>query len=143
MPMIDVTYVRGSLEQQALERLTDELVTALLRAEQAPDTLFLRDNTLVYLHELGPAAQSVGGRDPGAPRFRDRHGLRGRLVLGRGPSQLGTAAVDVDSKACRCGPADSEDGRSSGAVDDSGLSGRPQQTRQDEARGCRHRYRSA
>jgi phenylpyruvate tautomerase PptA (4-oxalocrotonate tautomerase family) len=60
MPMIDLTYVRGSLGQQALGRLTDELVTALLRAEQAPDTPFLRDNTLVYLHEL----------DPGAPRFR-------------------------------------------------------------------------
>lgn len=70
MPMIDLTYVRGSLEQQALGRLTDELVTVLLRAEQAPDTPYLRDNTLVYLHELDPAAQSVGGRGPGAPRFR-------------------------------------------------------------------------
>ena len=70
MPMIDVTYVRGSLEQQALSRLTDELVTALLRAERAPDTPFLRDNTLVYLHELDPAAQVVGGRHQGAPRFR-------------------------------------------------------------------------
>jgi hypothetical protein len=38
MPMIDMTYVRGSLEQQALGRLTDELVTVLLRAEQVPDT---------------------------------------------------------------------------------------------------------
>jgi phenylpyruvate tautomerase PptA (4-oxalocrotonate tautomerase family) len=70
MPMIDLTYVQGSLEQQALGRLTDELVTALLRAERAPDTPFLRENTLVYLHELDPAAQSVGGRGPGAPRFR-------------------------------------------------------------------------
>jgi phenylpyruvate tautomerase PptA (4-oxalocrotonate tautomerase family) len=70
MPMIDLTYVRGSLQQLALGRLTDELVTALLRAERAPDTPFLRENTLVYLHELDPAAQSVGGRGPGAPRFR-------------------------------------------------------------------------
>jgi hypothetical protein len=70
MPMIDLTYVRGSLEHQALGRFADELVTALLRAEQAPDTPYLRDNTLVYLHELDPAAQSVGGRGPGAPRFR-------------------------------------------------------------------------
>jgi phenylpyruvate tautomerase PptA (4-oxalocrotonate tautomerase family) len=70
MPMIDLTYVQGSLEQQALGRLTDELVTALLRAERAPDTPFLRENTLVYLHELDPAAQSVGGRGAGAPRFR-------------------------------------------------------------------------
>jgi phenylpyruvate tautomerase PptA (4-oxalocrotonate tautomerase family) len=70
MPMIDLTYVRGSLDDQALGQLTDELVTALLRAERAPDTPFLRDNTLVYLHALDPAAQSVGGRGPGAPRFR-------------------------------------------------------------------------
>ena len=70
MPMIDLTYLRGSLDDRALGRLTDELVTALLRAERAPDTPFLRDNTLVYLHDLDPAAQSVGGRGPGAPRFR-------------------------------------------------------------------------
>jgi phenylpyruvate tautomerase PptA (4-oxalocrotonate tautomerase family) len=70
MPMIDLTYVRGSLDDQALGRLTDELVTALLRAERAPDTPFLRDNTLVYLHPLDAAAQSVGGRGSGSPRFR-------------------------------------------------------------------------
>jgi len=70
MPMIDLTYVRGSVERQALERVADELVTALLRAERAPDTPFLRDNTLVYLHELDPTAQLVGGRGSGAPRFR-------------------------------------------------------------------------
>jgi phenylpyruvate tautomerase PptA (4-oxalocrotonate tautomerase family) len=70
MPMIDLTFVRGSLNDQALGLLTDELVTALLRAERAPDTPFLRDNTLVYLHALDPAAQSVGGRGAGLPRFR-------------------------------------------------------------------------
>jgi phenylpyruvate tautomerase PptA (4-oxalocrotonate tautomerase family) len=36
MPMIDVTSVRGSLDDEALTRLTDELVTVLLRAERAP-----------------------------------------------------------------------------------------------------------
>jgi phenylpyruvate tautomerase PptA (4-oxalocrotonate tautomerase family) len=70
MPMIDLTFVRGSLNDQALGLLTDELVAALLRAERAPDTPYLRDNTLVYLHALDPAAQSVGGRGAGAPRFR-------------------------------------------------------------------------
>jgi phenylpyruvate tautomerase PptA (4-oxalocrotonate tautomerase family) len=70
MPMIDLTFVRGSLNDQALGLLTDELVAVLLRAEGAPDTPFLRDNTLVYLHALDPAAQSVGGRGAGAPRFR-------------------------------------------------------------------------
>ncbi len=70
MPMIDLTFVRGSFDQERLNRLTDELVSVLLRAERAPDTPFLRDNTVVYLHALEPAAQSVGGRAPGRPRFR-------------------------------------------------------------------------
>jgi phenylpyruvate tautomerase PptA (4-oxalocrotonate tautomerase family) len=70
MPMIDVTFVRGSLTDDALTRLPDELVTALLRAERAPDTPFMRDNTVVYLHALEPEAQLIGGRKPGRPRFR-------------------------------------------------------------------------
>lgn len=70
MPMIDVTYVRGSVDDRALSRLTDELVTALLRAERAPDTPFLRENTWVYLHALDAAELSLGGRGRGAPRFR-------------------------------------------------------------------------
>jgi phenylpyruvate tautomerase PptA (4-oxalocrotonate tautomerase family) len=70
MPMIDVTFVRGSVDDEALTRLTDELVTALLRAERAPDTPFLRDNTWVYLHAVDSSEFSVGGRGPGTPRFR-------------------------------------------------------------------------
>jgi phenylpyruvate tautomerase PptA (4-oxalocrotonate tautomerase family) len=70
MPMIDLTFVRGSLPDEALCTLADELVTALLRAERAPDTAFMRDNTMVYLHPLEPGAQLVGGRRPGEPRFR-------------------------------------------------------------------------
>jgi phenylpyruvate tautomerase PptA (4-oxalocrotonate tautomerase family) len=70
MPMIDLTFVRGSLDEGALSRLTDELVTVLLRAERAPDTPFLRDNTWVYVHPVEAAELSVGGRGPGAPRFR-------------------------------------------------------------------------
>ncbi|OBH90446.1 tautomerase family protein [Mycobacterium scrofulaceum] len=70
MPMIDLTFVCGSVDDEALSRLTDELVTALLRAERAPDTPFLRDNTWVYTHAIDAAELSVGGRGPGAPRFR-------------------------------------------------------------------------
>ncbi|MCV7395624.1 hypothetical protein [Mycobacterium paraseoulense] len=35
MSMIELTFVRGSVEDDALGRLADELVTALLRAERA------------------------------------------------------------------------------------------------------------
>jgi len=31
MPMIDLTFVRGSVDDLSLRRLTDELVTVLLR----------------------------------------------------------------------------------------------------------------
>ena len=68
--MIDLTFVRGSLQTDALTRLTDELVAILLRAERAPDTEFLRQNTLVYLHPMDADQVSVGGRGEGEPRFR-------------------------------------------------------------------------
>jgi phenylpyruvate tautomerase PptA (4-oxalocrotonate tautomerase family) len=97
MPMIDLTYVRGSLDPQAQSRLTDELVTALLRAERAPDTPFLRDNTVVYLYPLEPAAQSVGGRGSGEPRFRvDMTVFHGALSQDR-KEQL---AADVHAAVC-------------------------------------------
>jgi phenylpyruvate tautomerase PptA (4-oxalocrotonate tautomerase family) len=80
-----------------LTGLTDELVIALLRAERAPDTPFLRDNTVVYLHALQPAAQLVGGREPGAPRFRvEMTVFEGALSQDR-KEQL---AADVHAAVC-------------------------------------------
>ena len=70
MPTIDLTYVRDALEADALNRLTDDLVAILLRAERAPDTEFLRQNTLVYLHPIDADQVLVGGRAVGEPRFR-------------------------------------------------------------------------
>jgi phenylpyruvate tautomerase PptA (4-oxalocrotonate tautomerase family) len=97
MPMIDLTFVRGSVSDEALSKLADELVTALLRAERAPDTPFLRDNTLVYLHALEPAAQLVGGRGTGEPRFRaDMTVFAGALNKDR-KEQL---AADVHAAIC-------------------------------------------
>lgn len=97
MPMIDLTFVRGSVDQDALSRLADELVTVLLRAERAPDTPFLRDNTWVYLHALDPEALSVGGRGPGAPRFRvDLTVFEGALSQDR-KEQL---AADMHAAVC-------------------------------------------
>jgi phenylpyruvate tautomerase PptA (4-oxalocrotonate tautomerase family) len=97
MPMIDVTFVRGSLQDEALSRVIDELVAALLRAERAPDTPFMRDNTVVYLHPLEPAAQLVGGRQPVEPRFRvDMTVFQGALSKGR-KEQL---AADVHAAIC-------------------------------------------
>ena len=72
----------------------------------------------------------------------DRGRLRGRLVLGRRPSQLRAATVDVDTQVCRRRPRHPEDGRPSGAVDDAGLPGRQEQPSPDAPRGGRHRHRS-
>ncbi len=105
MPMIDLTFVRGSLDRRALTALTDELVTVLLRAERAPGTPFLRDNTIVHLHALEPAAQLVGGREPGAPRFRvDMTVFEGVLSRER-KEQL---AADVHSAVCAAAGIDPE-----------------------------------
>jgi len=95
--MIDLTFVRGSIPDEALSRLTDELVTALLRAERAPDTAFMRENTVVYPHALEPAAQLVGGRQAGEPRFRaDMTVFEGALSKER-KEQL---AADVHAAIC-------------------------------------------
>lgn len=97
MPMIDLTFVRDSIDEEALRRLTDELVTVLLRAERAPDTPFLRDNAWVYLHAVDPAELSVGGRGPGAARFRvDLTTFQGALSKER-KEQL---AADVHAAVC-------------------------------------------
>jgi phenylpyruvate tautomerase PptA (4-oxalocrotonate tautomerase family) len=97
MPMIDLTFVRGSLEDQALSRLTDELVSVLLRAERAKDTPFLRDNTWVYLHPVEAPELSVGGRGQGTPRFRvELTVFEGALDKDR-KEQL---AVDVHAAVC-------------------------------------------
>ncbi|MGA8545057.1 MAG: tautomerase family protein [Mycobacterium sp.] len=105
MPMIDLTYVHGSLDDPALAQLTEELVTALLRAERAPDTPFLRENTLVYLHPSDADAQLVGGRGSGEPRFRiEMTVFEGALSQDR-REQL---AADVHAAVCAAAGIDPE-----------------------------------
>ena len=70
MPMIDVTYPAGALDDAGRDRLSDELTTHLLRAERAPDTEFFRSITWVYLHELPVTHIRSDGRPVAAPTFR-------------------------------------------------------------------------
>ena len=63
MPMIDVTYPEGALDDDERGRLVEGLTTTLLRAERAPDTQFFRDITFVYVHEL-PASHVFAGAKP-------------------------------------------------------------------------------
>lgn len=70
MPLIDLTVPAGALAPEAKESLLEELATTLLHWEGAPDTEFFRSITWVYVHEIDPAALSIGGRGPGDARFR-------------------------------------------------------------------------
>jgi phenylpyruvate tautomerase PptA (4-oxalocrotonate tautomerase family) len=70
MPMIDVTYPEGAVAEDARAKLVDDLTTALLRAERAPDTDFFRSITWVYLHELPAHAVNTSGRPTEQPIFR-------------------------------------------------------------------------
>lgn len=70
MPIMDVTYPQGALDDDARDALVDDLTTVLLRAERAPDTEFFRNVTWVYLHELPADGVRAAGRPVPAPTFR-------------------------------------------------------------------------
>ena len=70
MPIMDVTYPRGALSDDARDELIEELTTVLLRAERAPDTEFFRGVTWVFVHELPEGHVYTAGRPAEAPIFR-------------------------------------------------------------------------
>jgi phenylpyruvate tautomerase PptA (4-oxalocrotonate tautomerase family) len=70
MPMLELTYPKGSISPDAREELLEELATKMLEAERAPDTEFFRSITWVYANEIDPETLAVGGRPGGEPRFR-------------------------------------------------------------------------
>ena len=70
MPMIDVTYPAETLTAEQREALANELTTALLRAERAPDTEFFRSITWAFVHELPAGAILTAGRPVQAPVVR-------------------------------------------------------------------------
>jgi phenylpyruvate tautomerase PptA (4-oxalocrotonate tautomerase family) len=70
MPVFEVTYPEGALGADARAKMMEDLTTALLRAERAPDTEFFRSITWLYLHELPAGAVRAAGRPVDAPTFR-------------------------------------------------------------------------
>ena len=70
MPIMDLTFPAGALDADQQQRVADELTTALLRAERAPDTDFFREITWVFLHELGAGHVLSAGRPVDKPLFR-------------------------------------------------------------------------
>ncbi|HEX2087428.1 MAG TPA: tautomerase family protein [Solirubrobacteraceae bacterium] len=67
MPVLDITYPEGALAPDARDTLADELTTAILRAERAPEEGFFRSVTWVKVHEL-PHVYTAG-RPAEAPVF--------------------------------------------------------------------------
>lgn len=69
MPLIDVTFPAGSLTDEQKDDLCTGLMTALLRAERAPDTEFFRSVTWTHLHELPADAVRTAGRPVASATF--------------------------------------------------------------------------
>src|SRR6185312_16940493 len=70
MPIFEVTYPEGALTPDARSKLMEDLTTALLRAERAPDTEFFRSITWSYLHELPAGSVLAAGEPVGKPTFK-------------------------------------------------------------------------
>jgi phenylpyruvate tautomerase PptA (4-oxalocrotonate tautomerase family) len=70
MPIFEVTYPEGALTAEARSKLLEDLTSALLRAERAPDTEFFRNVTWSYVHELPAGSVNAAGRPVAEPTFR-------------------------------------------------------------------------
>ncbi len=70
MPIMDLTFPAGTLDAGEQQALVDDLTTALLRAERAPDTEFFRNITWVFLHERPEGHVLAGGRPVEQPVVR-------------------------------------------------------------------------
>jgi phenylpyruvate tautomerase PptA (4-oxalocrotonate tautomerase family) len=70
MPIFEVTYPEGALTPDARSKLLEDLTTALLKAERAPDTEFFRNVTWSYVHELPAGSVNAAGQPVEQPTFR-------------------------------------------------------------------------
>jgi phenylpyruvate tautomerase PptA (4-oxalocrotonate tautomerase family) len=70
VPIFELTYPEGALSPDARSKLVEDLTTALLRAERAPDTDFFRSITWSYVHELPAGAVNAAGRPVAEPTFK-------------------------------------------------------------------------
>src|SRR2546423_3112439 len=72
MPMIDLTLPEGALPDDAKGRLVEELTTALLKWEGAPDNEVARSIAWTYVDERPAGAINVAGAPAQEPRYRVR-----------------------------------------------------------------------
>lgn len=70
MPIFEISYPEGALEPDARAKLMEDLTTALLRAERAPDTDFFRSVTWGYVYEQPADSVLAAGRPVQKPTFK-------------------------------------------------------------------------
>lgn len=86
MPMIDLTYPEGALDEEARGEAVEKLTAALLRHEGAPDNEQTRAMSWTVVHELGADAINVGGTPAERPVYRVVITVpAGTLLHGPGP----------------------------------------------------------
>ena len=70
MPMIDLTVPEGALTEAAIAVLVEELTSALIEGEGAPDNEYVRAITWAFVDERPAGAIIVGGRHAQKPVYR-------------------------------------------------------------------------
>ena len=106
MPIFEVTYPEGALSSDARSKLMEDLTTALLRAERAPDTEFFRSITWSYVHELPQGSVLAGGQPVTAPTFRIDVTTPEGALSDRRREELVAAATRVVNEAAGLGEED-------------------------------------
>jgi phenylpyruvate tautomerase PptA (4-oxalocrotonate tautomerase family) len=70
VPIFEITYPEGALEPDARVKLLDDLTTAILNAERAPNGEFFRGVTWGYVNELPADSVVAAGRPVEKPTFK-------------------------------------------------------------------------
>ncbi|MFN8161688.1 MAG: tautomerase family protein [Solirubrobacterales bacterium] len=106
MPVFELTYPEGAIGPEAREELLEELTTALLRAERAPDTDFFRSITWSYVHELPEGAVRAAGKPVTEPTFKLEVTTPEGAFSDRRRAELVESATAAISEAAGLGPED-------------------------------------
>jgi phenylpyruvate tautomerase PptA (4-oxalocrotonate tautomerase family) len=70
MPMIDITMTEDSINESKLDELVENLTTALIQGEGAPDNEYVRSLSWCFVDKRPKKAISVGGAVPPKPHYR-------------------------------------------------------------------------
>jgi phenylpyruvate tautomerase PptA (4-oxalocrotonate tautomerase family) len=62
MPLIEVTFPEGALSNDMKANLAEELTTAVIEMEGAPDNEYVRAVSWCYFNEIPPESIHVGGK---------------------------------------------------------------------------------